>query len=44
MKNKSYFEPDLKQWRVKAGMNIFLLVTLDGYAGFEVLITVLLQF
>jgi hypothetical protein len=43
MKNKSYFESDLKQWRVKAGVNIFLLLTLDGYASFEVLIAVLLK-
>jgi len=43
IKNKSYFEPDLKQWRVTAGVNIFLLLTLDGYASFEVLIAVLLQ-
>jgi len=43
MKNKSYFEPDLKQWRVTAGVNVFLLLTLDGYASFEVLIAVLLK-
>jgi hypothetical protein len=43
MKNKSYFEPDLKEWRVKTDMNIFLLLTLDRYASFEVLIAVLLQ-
>lgn len=42
IKNKSYFEPDLEQWRVTAGVNIFLLLTLDGYASLEVLIAVLL--
>lgn len=43
MKDKSYFEPDLKHLRVKAGVNIFLHLKLDGYASFEVLIAVLLQ-
>jgi len=43
IKNENYFEPDLKQWSAKAGVNFFLLLTLDVYASFEVLIAVLLQ-
>ena len=43
MKNRSYFVSDLKYRRVKVGVNIFVLLTSDGYVSFEVLIAVLLK-